>query len=245
MSFMSMAFLAMTAGGAAPTAAKEPDVPAAIATIKRLTLASPTPTTEAGKASLDRLQALVKSLERLAKKKEQASSDLFNALQVARDTISLGSQLAEFPEEALCWQWAGLNLAKAQYRQVYRQVNLGLDFPQTLDQVVAQLELFRSAHQEAKARVKAQATGVPAATKERDVAAAVATIKRLAKASHAPKTEEGIALHTRLEALVKFLDRLVTKKNLAPSDLFNVFQVARDTIDAGHHLTESPEQDLC
>jgi hypothetical protein len=48
----------------------------------------------------------------------------------------------------------------------------------------------------------------PAAAEPPNVSEAVAAIKRLATASPAPTTEEGIARHAGLEALVKFLDRL-------------------------------------
>ena len=153
MSVVSMAFLALTAAGPAPAADKEPDVPAAVATISRLAKASPTPTTEAGKASSERLQALVKYLERVATKDNLTASEFFNVLQVTRDAVHQGSQLAEFPEEALCWQKAGLALAQAQDRYCEVRVDIGTFPAQCRDQTKAQVEIFRTTYREALLKV--------------------------------------------------------------------------------------------
>lgn len=82
-------------------------------------------------------------------------ADLFNFLQVERDLIETGAGLALLPEERLCWQRAGLNLAHAHYLIVRARVAAGALTPVHLDQARAQIELFRTGYDRALAECTA------------------------------------------------------------------------------------------
>lgn len=146
--FVSIA-LAVVLSGPVQQAESE----AALVTFHRLTAAALTRTA----ASAEERAALIPLKERLrglliyVEKCHQVmqigrwtSQDYFNYLQVTRDLVDAGEQLCVFPEERLCWQRAGLNLADANYRFVRERVAAGIDPPSQLNQGRAQLELFKA-----------------------------------------------------------------------------------------------------
>jgi hypothetical protein len=149
--------LALT--GAAHAAAEHAAVAhAPLATVDRLVAAAVARrgdgSDEALRSRLDRLEALrafaVRAHQRILIGGVNGS-DLFNFLQVERDLVETGSGLAVLPEERLCWQRAGLNLAYANYRVVSERVTAGALTSVHLDQVRAQFELFRTGYNRALA----------------------------------------------------------------------------------------------
>ncbi|MBN9522846.1 hypothetical protein J0H58_30735 [bacterium] len=84
-------------------------------------------------------------------------SDVYNLQQVTRDLVEEGVGLAVLPEERLCWQRAGLNLAHAQYYFVRAGAAAGTFPPQHLNQARARIESFRAGYDRALAECAAAA----------------------------------------------------------------------------------------
>ena len=152
-----MAALAMV--GATGPVAERKEATNPMTTIKRLMEASPRPdpanpdkTTASQRA---RLEALVNYIEKYQARLQSGQvqpSEFFNLLQVERDMISTGADLAPLPEEALCWQRTGLDLAKGAYKFSEVMVRNGVWPSSHRDQAAAQVELFRTEYREALSR---------------------------------------------------------------------------------------------
>ena len=130
-----------------------------MATIKRLMEASPRPDpTSSDKmiaARRARLEALVLFIEKfqdLREIRQFKNTELFAFLQVLSDMVDVGVDLAPLPEEALCWQRAGLDLAREHYRWLDIRVRNGAYPVASLDQAAAQLKLCQEQYREALAR---------------------------------------------------------------------------------------------
>jgi hypothetical protein len=152
-----VATLAMV--GATGPVVERKEAPAGMATIKRLMEACPRPDPATPDKTIAtqraRLEALVKYLEKTHARYESGSVEpavFFNLLQVQRDMISTGADLAPLPEEALCWQRVGLDLAKGAYKFSEVMVHNGVWPASHRDQAAAQVELFQTQYREALTR---------------------------------------------------------------------------------------------
>ena len=104
------------------------------------------------KARMKQLLIYVDKISERAAADEIKQNELFNLLQVERDLVNSGTLLAASPEEALCWQKAGLDLARAYHRMVERRVAAGSDPSYMVNHTRAQVELFRKQYIQALAR---------------------------------------------------------------------------------------------
>lgn len=152
-----MAALAMV--GATGPVAERKEAPNATATIKRLMESCPRPNPTSSDKTIAarraRLEALVFFIEKFQDARENsqfANTELFAFLQVQREMVDEGVDLAPLPEEALCWQRAGLDLAREHYRWLDIRVRNGAYPVASLDQAAAQLKLCQEQYREALAR---------------------------------------------------------------------------------------------
>jgi len=153
-----MAALAMV--GATGPVVEQKEAPAAMVTIKRLMESCPRPNPTSSDKTIAarraRLEALVLFIEKFQDAREIRvqfkNKELLSFVQVLRDMVDEGVDLAPLPEEALCWQRAGLDLAKEHYRWVHIQVRNGTYPVASLDQAAVHLKLFQAQYREALAR---------------------------------------------------------------------------------------------
>lgn len=158
MTYTMVFALALTTG--AQPAAERAELDAAVATMRRLaesaTKVQPGDTAEVA-AKRVRLAELVRAVDDVVRIDRPTgstfnSTQFFNLVQMTRDVVVAGADLAVLPEEALCWQRVGLNFAAAHHRVVHRKVYAGLDPPQCENQSRVQVEQFRVQYQSALAR---------------------------------------------------------------------------------------------
>jgi hypothetical protein len=109
-------------------------------------------TRRARKAELDALIAYVEKSRAVMAAGGWTSAHSSNYLQVVRQLVAAGTDLAVLSEEALCWQRVGLHLSFAQYRTVAARGEAWADRPQQLNQVRTQFEFFRAEYQQALQR---------------------------------------------------------------------------------------------
>ena len=69
--------------------------------------------------------------------------------------VHTGVSMAVLPEEALCWERAGLNLATAHRRVLKRQVSVGVMPSQSLNQAEAQVARFEKRYRDVLVRCNA------------------------------------------------------------------------------------------
>jgi len=75
-----------------------------------------------------------------------------NFLAVIQQTVQAGEKLALLPEEALCWERAGLDLVASHHELLQRQVAAGKASQKSLDKANVTLERFRRSYHQALAR---------------------------------------------------------------------------------------------
>jgi hypothetical protein len=110
---------------------------------------------QARKAELDALLIYVQKIHAVISIGRWQPQDYLNYLTVQQQLATAGAALAVFPEEALCWQQAGLNCAAAGRLFTWQRVAAGKEPPQNLHQAEAQYERFRGQYKEALARCTA------------------------------------------------------------------------------------------
>ncbi len=88
---------------------------------------------------------------------EWTGAEMLNIQEVTRDVVETWSGLAVLPEERLCWQRAGLDLAYVQFQMVGARVAAGTMPPRYLSQARTHFEHFRSGYN----RTLAECTAAP------------------------------------------------------------------------------------
>jgi len=109
----------------------------------------------ARRARLAELEALLTYIEKTHKVLAVGywnSAYHHNYLQVTRQLVAAGADLAVLPEETLCWQRIGLTLSFNHYHLIQSQARAGVDATRELNQARTQFELFRTQYRTALAK---------------------------------------------------------------------------------------------